>query len=118
MVPELFVMPVPLSFSKKFSLIVVVNALAPELNVMLLTSVISWTVMAVRLLVAKTAVALGPFGAAVLGFQLFFWFQSLLPAFESQLEPCAEAKVKRAKITPSTGANAGAGVEIRRNSGR
>ena len=54
---------------------VIVNALAPALKTMPLTSVLAETETALRLLVAKVAVSDVPFGM-VGGVQFAAWFQS------------------------------------------
>jgi hypothetical protein len=74
-IPELFVIPVPLMVRLSMGLGVIVNALAPALNTMLLTSVLAETETPVVLDEAKVAVSAGPLGM-VGGVQFAAWFQS------------------------------------------
>jgi hypothetical protein len=67
--PELFVIPLPLSVNANRGSVVIVKALAPELNMIALTSTLGNTSTLVRLLPAKVATSLGPFGT-VIGTQL------------------------------------------------
>lgn len=77
MVPELFVMPMPLIVSVSTGGAVIVNALAPAWKTMLLTSVLSELETPVILEDANVAVSAGPLGT-VWGVQFGAVFQSLL----------------------------------------
>ena len=74
-IPELFVIPTPLMVKPNVGLAVIVNALAPALNTMPLTSVLSETETPVVLEDANVAVSAGLVGT-VRGVQLFAVFQS------------------------------------------
>ena len=63
-IPELFVMPTPLMVNEKKGL-VIVNALAPGLNTMPLTSVVAEMTGRLILEVANVAVSAGPIGRAI-----------------------------------------------------
>ena len=75
-IPELFVMPTPLMVNEKKGL-VIVNALAPGLNTMPLTSVVAEMTGRLILEVANVAVSAGPLGGP-LATQLAAVFQSVL----------------------------------------
>ena len=77
-VPELFVMPVPLSVSEKLGLAVIVKELAPGAKVMPSTVVFAEIEMVVVFEVAKVAVSADPLGA-VAGVQFIAVFQSPEP---------------------------------------
>ena len=85
--PELFVMPAPLRLnmdpSMDDALAVIVNALAPALNTMPLTSVMAERETLVVLEKANVAVSEGPLGT-VAGIQLRAVFQSPLAGFRSR----------------------------------
>ena len=75
LVAELFVGPTPLMVNVNVGLAVMVNALAPELNTMPLTSVFAESETLVILEVAKVAVSDAPLGTVV-GVQFVAVFQS------------------------------------------
>jgi len=83
-VPELFVMPVPLSVSEKLGLAVIVKLLAPGEKVMPSTVVFAEIEMAVVFEVAKVAVSADPLGA-VAGVQFIAVFQSPEPGLRSHV---------------------------------
>jgi hypothetical protein len=82
-IPELFVMPTPLMVKAKKGL-VIVNALAPGLNTMPLTSVVAEMTGRFILEVANVAVSAGPLGGP-LATQLAALFQSVLAAVAFQV---------------------------------
>jgi hypothetical protein len=83
MLPELFVMPVPLMVMVVRSR-AIVNRLAPGLNTMPLTSVAASGATNLTLEVAKVAVSSGPLGA-VAGVQLLPVFQFTVAGFAFQV---------------------------------
>jgi len=82
-IPELFVMPTPLMVNEKKGL-VIVNALAPGLNTMPLTSVVCEMMGRLMLEVANVAVSAGPLGGP-LATQLAAVFQSVLAGVTFQV---------------------------------
>src|SRR5262245_60127973 len=81
--PELFVMPAPLMVNAKKGL-VIVNALAPGLNTMALTSVVCEMTGRFTLEVPNVAVSAGPLGGP-LAIQLAALFQSVLAGVAFQV---------------------------------
>ena len=87
MIPELFVMPTPLMLKKgldPMGLAVIVNALAPALNTMPLTSVLSERETPLILENAKVAVSAGLLGGPP-AVQLAAVFQSPVAGVASQV---------------------------------
>ena len=89
-IPELFVIPVPLRVSVNVVLAVMVKALAPALNTMPFTSVFAEIDTPVVLEVANVAVSPEPFGT-VIGVQFAAVFQSPLPGLKSHCALPAKA---------------------------
>src|ERR1043166_726561 len=95
--PELFVMPVPLTLSRKLGGVVMLNALAPGSKAMPFTSTLDESDISVMFEAANVAVSLGPFGT-VLGIQLAAVFQSPLIGSSCQVAlPANPACIVRPK---------------------
>ncbi len=97
LIPELFVMPTPLMVNEKKGL-VIVNALAPGLNTMPLTSVVAEMTGRLILEVANVAVFVGPLGGPP-AVQLAALFQSVLAGLAYQV--AFPAKLLLAVARPS-----------------
>ena len=96
-IPELFVMPTPLMVNEKKGL-VIVNALAPGLNTMPLTSVVAEMTGRLILEVANVAVSADPLGGPP-AVQLAALFQSVLAGVAYQV--ALPAKLLLAVARPS-----------------
>jgi hypothetical protein len=83
-IPELFVIPMPLMNNEERKGAVIVNALAPALNTIPFTSVNAEREISILLERANVAVSVGPFGT-VAGVQFVAVFQSLLPGLRFQV---------------------------------
>lgn len=90
MMPELFSIPLPMSDRLPLVPMVMVNALALELNVMLSTRTFSRVETSVTLETSKVAISLGPLGT-VCGIQFAAVFQSGLTGLRFQVALPAEA---------------------------
>ena len=103
-IPELFVTPVPLALmvNANGASTVIMNALAPELNVIPATVVLAEIETPVVLEVAKVAVSLAPLGNPVFGVQFVLVSQSPVPGLRSQValpalaEPAATRRMMAA----------------------
>src|ERR1700719_65565 len=84
-IPELFVMPAPWTVRAKLGATVIVNALAPELNVIPATVVLAEIPTAVVLETSNVAVSPAPLGNPVLGVQFALVFQLPLPGLRSHV---------------------------------
>src|SRR4029450_12453075 len=107
-IPELFVMPTPLMVNEKKGL-VIVNALAPGLNTMPLTSVVCEMTGRLILEIANVAVSAGPLGGP-LATQLAAVFQSVLAGLAFQValpaKPLVAVESRSVRMTAAAGRKA------------